>query len=828
MRKLIILIISAFIVNIYTSAQTVGPKYLEDKEVTRLVPTPVFQKAIGLDPKLYRVMVSTLSYDKKKYWIWLVNNETGMTSYFGINRDNPTDIDGPYIDYKRIVPTNYIKDENDYWVENTDAICWGLSTDSYGNLVFAATRQKGNWDGTEKTNSDIHPISEILFYDNNIKWSWSVVLTPAQIEEIYNQVGAPRYFEAYGDLYNSGNGYIVWTGAWTSDTDPKYTPTGKMVKLNCKNRKLESIEYFSIPEGNDNTEIHAYSDNQIVLQVRSNTIGLFDFSKVNADGTKGGFIDNFIIEQGTEGNTEVKEGRGFNLSNLGFCYFKMQGKLSTEQRDIFMFPTGSNYTEQFTGYDITNYHRIETVDPDGNKTVSADYSDCYYYAPGVSPSGVKRCNTGTAINNFLLYIPSTDPSVGHILQYHPNVGQPYTGNAETMTGNVIRCYKVEILPREDVFKQPAQGMTANCNFATEYNEKLKCDELAYLTGNVEFKDATIPTTHSNLGDQLTIVDYRASIYENDGKGGYANDPSQTLVNASNNNFTFIGLKQPLNDAKGGTIYDKNYAAKGDYKVQGHVHYQWYGQVNFRSQYYDGTIAPNYNSASAVSKNYKNIWVKGRPYDGGQNVNPSMLYVPINFDPAPGIVPVSVYRVKAINKATNDTVIVADVPGNYNFNDRDNVNKHEGIGSGMPPAPGESMDFPFVCYFSVPCPSESQAATIAANYTYEIETIYGLNYHKVRRSYVAVPTTAHSGIVTGVETVDENRGFSVTPTLVENLLNVTCGEGIRNIDVYSLSGSLIKHVEGNGNTFESVIVDDLAAGTYFVKVNNTKVVKIVKK
>ena len=457
-------------------AQSFGTaRYLEDDEVTRINPTPKLVRPMGLNPENHRVLLQTFNADKSKCRLWLHDKSRKVTKdKFGNVTSAENDGRIYYTEIDTRNPTNIPEFQNDMQSRivtgsPNDAICWGASVDSKNRLVFAATRTRDKYDGnTPAPDSDIYPISEIMVYDENCIIQKRYPLTPEEIQEIYDKVGAPRYFAAYGDLA-AGNGYVVWTGAHTSFVNGKseYAPTGILVKLNIVNGQIGTRQYYDIGTmigaKSDNTYVDAYSENQIFYQVRSSYIGIFDFT---LNGGQGGFLDDFKITSGLEGqkiNAELDAGKAMNISTLGFCYFQMQGHGSKPLRDIFIFPSGiPNYSEQFSGYDITNYKTVTG----SNGVVRPDYSDCYYYAPGINPDPnapekSKVTTWPTIFCNFLYYIPHfTDKSRGYIVQLYLEKKNPYTGNLGTnLKANTLRVYEIEILPREAIFKAPAAAMT---------------------------------------------------------------------------------------------------------------------------------------------------------------------------------------------------------------------------------------------------------------------------------------------------------------------------------------------------------------------------------
>lgn len=78
--------------------------------------------------------------------------------------------------------------------------------------------------------------------------------------------------------------------------------------------------------------------------------------------------------------------------------------------------------------------------------------------------------------------------------------------------------------------------------------------------------------------------------------------------------------------------------------------------------------------------------------------------------------------------------------------------------------------------------------------------------------------------TGVEKVEaENTAVKVYPNPVMDVLTIECSEGLESVEIYSANGALVSKT-----TDSSVDVSGFSAGVYFVKVNNAKPVRIIKK
>ena len=121
--------------------------------------------------------------------------------------------------------------------------------------------------------------------------------------------------------------------------------------------------------------------------------------------------------------------------------------------------------------------------------------------------------------------------------------------------------------------------------------------------------------------------------------------------------------------------------------------------------------------------------------------------------------------------------------------------------------------------------------LTANYgssesvSYDGETYNPLSKGLAKSAYgEAVPSEE----VTSVEFIQDCGSLRAFPIPTEGVLNIKSPIEIASIEFYSVSGSLVKRVKGNGNNDATIDVSDLAAGTYIVSINGSMSLTIVKK
>lgn len=85
-----------------------------------------------------------------------------------------------------------------------------------------------------------------------------------------------------------------------------------------------------------------------------------------------------------------------------------------------------------------------------------------------------------------------------------------------------------------------------------------------------------------------------------------------------------------------------------------------------------------------------------------------------------------------------------------------------------------------------------------------------------------------GVPTVVETIVSKRPLSVYPVPAQSSVTVSSPVAIDRIEIYTITGALAMKIVGDRSDVMTLAVDNLAAGTYFVVVNNLSPVKFLKK
>ena len=111
------------------------------------------------------------------------------------------------------------------------------------------------------------------------------------------------------------------------------------------------------------------------------------------------------------------------------------------------------------------------------------------------------------------------------------------------------------------------------------------------------------------------------------------------------------------------------------------------------------------------------------------------------------------------------------------------------------------------------------------YQYSVTAYYQNGEQEVASEKVTITEEykAPSNVEDAVETVEK-----VYPNPTTGILNISSSQAIEDIEVYSTAGMLVTKVNGNGDNIQQININDVAPGTYFVKVNGGKAMKVIKK
>lgn len=279
------------------------------------------------------------------------------------------------------------------------------------------------------------------------------------------------------------------------------------------------------------------------------------------------------------------------------------------------------------------------------------------------------------------------------------------------------------------------------------------------------------------------------------------------------------------------------------------------------------VAPEVTNVAAFKQANGKIyeWVEE---DGQQIVKERIVdnyRVEINFNKPVNDEPVTYYTVRAIrNKIVNgqnttDTIEITDfdlhlgkdvsengvtrakyetvsqIPGTYDFDN--NKAPFYISNNAIYGKDGESQfDGVLTWHHVVPAGTYGNNSTRASevilepdNWTFEVVAHYA-----ARNRYIHKPAVGYNTpdeiIVTGVEVIGEDDASSlqIYPIPASTEITIKAAEAINTIVIYNEAGAEVMSLAGNGETINTVNIENLATGYYFVKVNNHTPVTIIKK
>lgn len=139
------------------------------------------------------------------------------------------------------------------------------------------------------------------------------------------------------------------------------------------------------------------------------------------------------------------------------------------------------------------------------------------------------------------------------------------------------------------------------------------------------------------------------------------------------------------------------------------------------------------------------------------------------------------------------------------------------GKAAPDATGECVAY----YYTSENP-QTHLYRAVAHYAAGNETIH-------KEAYTAAVAPRDLG-TTGVDNIagDNEGNLSIYPVPAESTVTVNAPVGISNVKVFSLSGSLVLDVKGEGNNTQTIDVSMLTPGVYMVAVNSLTPVRMIKR
>ncbi|MEG0559599.1 MAG: T9SS type A sorting domain-containing protein, partial [Muribaculaceae bacterium] len=111
--------------------------------------------------------------------------------------------------------------------------------------------------------------------------------------------------------------------------------------------------------------------------------------------------------------------------------------------------------------------------------------------------------------------------------------------------------------------------------------------------------------------------------------------------------------------------------------------------------------------------------------------------------------------------------------------------------------------------------------------YSDATIATVNYPTALTGMKSTTFTVDMQTLTGVEGIEVGK-VAIYPNPTTGQVTIALNSEISTVAVYSLSGALVRNIDGNGEVTMPCDFSDLASGVYFVKVNNCNPTKVIIK
>ena len=117
-----------------------------------------------------------------------------------------------------------------------------------------------------------------------------------------------------------------------------------------------------------------------------------------------------------------------------------------------------------------------------------------------------------------------------------------------------------------------------------------------------------------------------------------------------------------------------------------------------------------------------------------------------------------------------------------------------------------------------------------NYRYRAVAHYAAGNETIHKEAYTTAVAPLDMTTTGVDNIagDNEGNLSIYPVPAESTVTVNAPVGISNVKVFSLSGSLVLDVNGEGNNTQTIDVSMLTPGVYMVAVNSLTPVRMIKR
>lgn len=117
-----------------------------------------------------------------------------------------------------------------------------------------------------------------------------------------------------------------------------------------------------------------------------------------------------------------------------------------------------------------------------------------------------------------------------------------------------------------------------------------------------------------------------------------------------------------------------------------------------------------------------------------------------------------------------------------------------------------------------------------NYLYRAVAHYAAGNETIHKEAYTTAVAPLDMTTTGVDNIagDNEGNLSIYPVPAESTVTINAPVGISNVKVFSLSGSLVLDVNGEGNNTQTIDVSMLTPGVYMVAVNSLTPVRMIKR
>lgn len=650
----------------------------------------------------------------------------------------------------------------------------------------------------------------------------------------YGQVkGRSDYYHMWGDVLSAEGGYLVLSPSWTRTAFKVKIVNGQYVSHEVTEfNRYENTGYLLEPKtGTENYGFHLDGRDDVTVQIRSNGYyGVHEWSEAGTTGWHPIYTADSRINNA--GGTSIQafgeiDGTGRHTGEL--FIITPQSMHSHNVGDFLVSratkASGDDYADEGSLMPSTPVAQYVQTDERSNSTATNANGNWFHAEKGTYASAMKDDDECVDIYQ---YVPGTRFARYRLIpsnQFPPvqptlNITTAYNDDQSDITHfDGVATWQRPAGFGRSTGSVNAKVMSYLFEMYNSKNELVASAELPelYKTDGTPVDDEyvydfnyTDTTSNVDIDFGRYTVNVRVKYQTKDGSS-YLSDP---MYAEDIHDYPAVApIVQPVAVFKQANGKIQNWVEKdGEWVIEERIVDSYRIELDF-DENPENTEPVSYYTLRAIRNKTVN----------GEDV-PDTLEI-TNFDLHLGKV-----TQNGVTRANYKTV--SQIPGTYDFANNkapfyilNNTYGNESLFDGV-----------LTWHHVVPAGTYGNNSTRASevilepnNWKFEVVAHYAARNRYINKDVVGL-NYAEGIIETGVEVIGEDNASSlqIYPIPASTEITIKSAEAINTIVIYNEAGAEVMSLAGNGDTINTVNIENLATGYYFVKVNNHTPVTIIKK